>query len=154
MSFNVDFSSIRTVRVHKQQFDAIDNKANVVMLTCIEDGRVIPFNRADSEKDKIERLERNRKWSIETRISQGGKILRIGDKENVNEITLRHKGRDIKFECFIKPFPYAERLDLKEKDPVEIVFDDLTEVDALIDMLKRFKQESQKYIGVWKRSGN
>ena len=31
------------------------------MLTCIEDGRVIPFNRADSEKDKIERLERNRK---------------------------------------------------------------------------------------------
>lgn len=52
MSFNVDFSSIRTVRIHKQQFDAIDNKANVVMLTCIEDGRVIPFNRADNEKDK------------------------------------------------------------------------------------------------------
>ncbi|RHA87418.1 hypothetical protein [Roseburia inulinivorans] len=61
MSFSVDFSSIRTVRVHKQQFDAIDNKANVVMLTCIEDGRVIPFNRADNEKDKIERLEGNRK---------------------------------------------------------------------------------------------
>lgn len=36
----------------------------------------------------------------------------------------------------------------------EIVFDDLTEVDALIDMLKRFKQESQEYMGVWKRSGN
>lgn len=92
--------------------------------------------------------------SNEARISQGGKILKIGDKENVNAITLRHKGRDIKFECFIKPFPYAERLDLKEKAPVEIVFDDLTEVDALIDMLKRFKQESQEYIGVWKRSGN
>lgn len=28
MSFTVDFSSIRTVRVHKEQFDAIDNKAN------------------------------------------------------------------------------------------------------------------------------
>lgn len=77
--------------------------------------------------------------------------MKINGKENINEITLRHKGRDIKFECFIKPFPYAERLDLKEKDPVEIVFDDLTEVDALIDMLKRFKQESQEYIGVWKR---
>ena len=61
MSFSVDFSSIRTVRVHKQQFDAIDKKANVVMLTCIEDGRVIPFNRTDNEKDKIERLEGNRK---------------------------------------------------------------------------------------------
>lgn len=59
MSFTVDFSSIRTVRVHKEQFDAIDNKANVVMITCIEDGRVIPFNRADSEKDKIDRLNRN-----------------------------------------------------------------------------------------------
>lgn len=54
---------------------------------------------------------------------------------------------------FYQTIPYAERLDLKEKDPIEIVFDDLTEVDALIDMLKRFKQESQEYIGVWKRSG-
>ena len=65
--------------------------------------------------------------------------MKINDKENINEIILRHKGKDIKFNCFIKPFPYVERLDLKEKDPVEIVFDDLTEVDALIDMLKRFK---------------
>lgn len=79
--------------------------------------------------------------------------MKINNKENINEIILRHKGKDIKFNCFIKPFPYVERLDLKEKDPVEIVFDDLTEVDALIDMLKRFKQESQEYIGVWKRSG-
>lgn len=77
--------------------------------------------------------------------------MRIGDKENVNEITLRHKGRDIKFECFIKPFPYAERLDLEKRNRAEIVFDDLIEVDALIDMLKRFKQESQEYIGVWVR---
>lgn len=77
--------------------------------------------------------------------------MKINDKENINEIILRHKGKDVKFECFIEPFPYAERLDLKEKDPVEIVFDDLIEVDALIDMLKRFKQESQEYIGVWVR---
>lgn len=77
--------------------------------------------------------------------------MKINDKENINEIILRYKGKDVKFECFIKPFPYAERLDLKEKDPVEIVFDDLIEVDALIDMLKRFKQESQEYIGVWVR---
>lgn len=79
--------------------------------------------------------------------------MKINDRENINEIILRHKGKDVKFECFIKPFLYVERLDLKEKESVEIVFDDLTEVDALIDMLKRFKQESQEYIGVWKRSG-
>lgn len=52
MAFKVDFSSIRTVRVHKEQFEAIDKKANVVMITCIEDGRVIPFNRAGSKAEK------------------------------------------------------------------------------------------------------
>ena len=81
----------------------------------------------------------------------GGEILKICDKENVDEILLSHKGKNVKFECFIKPFPYSDRLDLAEKKPVEIVFDDLMEVEALIDMLKRFKQEIQEYIGVWKR---
>ena len=76
--------------------------------------------------------------------------MKINDKEDINEIIFHHKGKGVKFECFIKPFPYAERLDLKEKVPLEIVFDDLIEVNALIDMLKRFKQESQEYIGVWK----
>jgi len=77
--------------------------------------------------------------------------LKINDKKNINEIMLRHKGKDIKFNCFIKPFPYAERLDLEKRNSAEIVFDDLIEVDALIDMLKRFKRESQEYIGVWVR---
>lgn len=77
--------------------------------------------------------------------------MKINDKKNINEIMLRHKGKDIKFNCFIKPFPYAERLDLEKRNSAEIVFDDLIEVDALIDMLKRFKRESQEYIGVWVR---
>ena len=77
--------------------------------------------------------------------------MKICGKENVNEILLNHKGRNVKFECIIKPFPYAERLDLVEIKPVEIVFDDLMEVEALIDMLTRFKKEIQEYIGAWKR---
>lgn len=77
--------------------------------------------------------------------------MKINNKENINKIILRHKGKDVKFECFIKPFPYAERLDLEKRNRAEIVFDDLIEVDTLIDMLKRFKQESQEYIGVWVR---
>lgn len=77
--------------------------------------------------------------------------MKINGKKNINEIMLRHKGKDIKFNCFIKPFPYAERLDLEKRNSAEIVFDDLIEVDALIDMLKRFKRESQEYIGVWVR---
>lgn len=77
--------------------------------------------------------------------------MKINNKENINRIILRYKGKDIKFNCFIKPFPYAERLDLEKRNSAEIVFDDLIEVDALIDMLKRFKRESQEYIGVWVR---
>ena len=92
-----------------------------------------------------------RKKQNKFRILSGGEILKIENKENINEILLSHKGRNVKFECFIKPFPYSDRLDLAEKKPVEIVFDDLMEVEALIDMLKRFKQEIQEYIGVWKR---
>ena len=80
--------------------------------------------------------------------------MKINDKENINEITLCHKGKDIRFKCFVKPFSYAERLDLEKRNGAEIVFDDLTEVDALIDMLKRFKQESQEYIGIWERCKN
>ena len=77
--------------------------------------------------------------------------MKIENKENINEILLSHKGKNVKFECFIKPFPYADRLDLVERKPVEIVFDDLMEVEALIDMLTRFKKEIQEYIGAWKR---
>ena len=77
--------------------------------------------------------------------------MKICDKENVNEILLSHKGRNVKFKCFIKPFPYVDRLDLEERKTIEIIFDDLMEVDALIEMLTRFKKETQEYIGVWKR---
>lgn len=80
--------------------------------------------------------------------------MKIGDKENINKITLRHKGKDVKFKCFIKPFPYTERLDLEKRNGAEIIFDDLTEVDILIDILKRFKQQSQEYIGIWERCKN
>lgn len=47
MSFKVDFSGIRTVRVHKQQFNEIDKKAVAIILECKEAGRIITFNRAD-----------------------------------------------------------------------------------------------------------
>lgn len=50
MKSKLDFSSIRTVRVHKEQFDAIENKANTVIITCIEDGRCIAFSREDDGK--------------------------------------------------------------------------------------------------------
>ena len=42
---DVDCSSIRTVRVHKEQFDAIEKKADSVIITCIEDGRCVVFGK-------------------------------------------------------------------------------------------------------------
>ena len=78
-------------------------------------------------------------------------ILEIrGNINNVNEIILIHKGRNVKFNCFIKSFPYEPRLDLKESKRVEIVFNDLKEVDNMIEMLTRFRKECGEYIGEWK----
>lgn len=75
--------------------------------------------------------------------------MKIGNKENINEIILTHKGTKIKFGCSTKPFIQGKRLDATEIDPVEIVFDDLTEVESLINTLERFKQVTQEYIGFW-----
>ena len=44
----VDFSCIRTVKVHKDQFDAIDQNAKSIMLTCIEKGDAIVFERNET----------------------------------------------------------------------------------------------------------
>lgn len=58
MKSKLDFSSIRTVRVHKEQFDAIEKKANTVIITCIEDSRCIAFNRQEESKG-VEIIDRN-----------------------------------------------------------------------------------------------
>ena len=41
----LDCSNIRHVGVNKEQFDAIEKKADFVILSCIEDGRVLSFRR-------------------------------------------------------------------------------------------------------------
>ena len=79
------------------------------------------------------------------------KINRIGD---VSEIVLSHKGKNVKFACSVKPFPYAPRADLQKPNRMEIVFDDTLEISTLIAMLERFKQELADYIGYWKFEGS
>lgn len=60
MSFNVDFSTIKTVRVNKEQFDSINENAKCIILQCIEDGRVIGFNRAGIKAESaIDVYEKN-----------------------------------------------------------------------------------------------
>ena len=74
----------------------------------------------------------------------------VGNKDDINVITLIHKGKNFKFRCYPKPLPYMNRVDLEEDRESEIIFDDLREVDSLIDVLERFKKESFEYIGEWR----
>lgn len=78
----------------------------------------------------------------------------IGNEENVNIISLIHKGKDIKFQRISEPMPYMTPLNLEKDKRAEIVFNDLLEVDELISILKQFKEECGRYIGIWQRRVN
>lgn len=52
MSFKVDFSSIKNVKIHKEQFDNIDEEARSIIVECCEDGRVIAFNRVGFKEEQ------------------------------------------------------------------------------------------------------
>lgn len=45
----IDCNNIKQVRIHKQQFDSIEKKADYLILSCIENGRCIGFKR-ENEK--------------------------------------------------------------------------------------------------------
>lgn len=74
----------------------------------------------------------------------------IGNVEESNVITLIHKGKNMKFK-HISAIPYTPRIDLEEDKRAEIVFNDLLEVNELISMLERFREERSGYIGSWHR---
>ena len=48
-SIKIDCSNIKQVRIHKQQFDSIEQKADYLILSCIEDGRCIGFKRENGK---------------------------------------------------------------------------------------------------------
>lgn len=53
---SIHSNNIKTVRMHKQQFDSIDKKADYVILQCIEDGRVLEFERKDERENKNNKI--------------------------------------------------------------------------------------------------
>ncbi len=76
----------------------------------------------------------------------------VGNKEDINMITLIHKGKEVKFQCIPRQTPYMPRIDLERDKEAEIVFDDLLEVNELISMLERFRDECRGYIGHWNKT--
>lgn len=74
----------------------------------------------------------------------------IGNKENVNQITLTHRGINVRFNCFTKPLPYCDHIDISQPETIEIIFKDSYEIDSLIHILERFKKECSEYVGEWR----
>lgn len=64
----------------------------------------------------------------------------VGNKENVNQIRLAHKGLNVRFNCFMKPLPYCDNINMSQPEIIEITFKDSYEIDNLIHILEKFKK--------------
>lgn len=49
---NTYYNKVKTIRIHKQQFDSINKKADYIILQYIEDGRVLKYSRLDKRENK------------------------------------------------------------------------------------------------------
>lgn len=74
----------------------------------------------------------------------------VGNKENVNQIRLAHKGLNVRFNCFMKPLPYCDNINISQPEIIEITFKDSYEIDNLIHILEKFKKECSEHIGEWR----
>lgn len=52
----LDINNISHIRIHKEQFNEIENKGKYIMLSCAEDGRVLVFNR-NADLSPVSNLE-------------------------------------------------------------------------------------------------
>lgn len=69
--------------------------------------------------------------------------MKIDGKENVNVIQIEHRGFNLKFQK-INDVPFHtddNPLEIMPTDRVTIEFDDTLELDRLIHMLQRFRDE-------------
>ena len=73
---------------------------------------------------------------------EGGEVL---------QIRFRHKGKDIVFQNTVdKRAVYKEDIQELIKNKLEIEFDDICEMDAMIDMLIRAEEHLLGEMGKWK----
>ena len=74
------------------------------------------------------------------------------NKGSVNELELRLMSMDTKMTTYVlvsAPFGSPDR-DPDRYARSTIIFNDSREIDNLIEMLRRFKEENAAYIGYWK----
>lgn len=73
------------------------------------------------------------------------KIKGNGNRAKVIRIT--HKGANFNSRIFVSCSPFEDSLDVEKPEEVEIVFDDLYEVENMIDVLLEYKQSCRECIG-------
>lgn len=70
-----------------------------------------------------------------------------GNGNHVKVIRITHKGTNFNSITFVSYSPFADSLDVEKPEEVEIVFDDLYEVESMIDALLEYKQSCRERIG-------
>lgn len=79
--------------------------------------------------------------------------MKIENKDNVAVLRIRHEGYDAKWMCHVRPVEvFGVYQDLKPSEVACIEFADMKEVDTLIDILTRFKNDAESsVVGIWKK---
>ena len=72
-----------------------------------------------------------------------------GTGNKLDTIRVKHKGQDLNF-MHIIPSVYREDISIKPTEIGVIEFEDIREIDILIDTLKEFKRYCELNIGQWK----
>ena len=74
--------------------------------------------------------------------------MNINNGKDIDSLLFTHKGTNVKFKC-------TKRVEnhyfdtFYEEAKVGIAFDDMKEVDYLIEMLERFKEAVSQNVGTW-----
>lgn len=71
----------------------------------------------------------------------------------ISKIRLKHQGQDLNFDYIIfNPYLRSEsENEFNEINHAEIIFDDLCEVDNMILMLNKFREQCRDSIGEWRQ---
>lgn len=77
----------------------------------------------------------------------------IGNEEKINSITLSHKSAKVNLIKHAKPLPDENPNDFYAIKGARIVFDDLIEVDNMIQMLEYFRDICTGHLGEWDQEG-
>ena len=78
--------------------------------------------------------------------------MKINAYGNVSTIRFTHKGNQMNLEC-IQPCKFGDWVDVREPGSIAFFeFTDTVEIEYLIRMLQRFKQESENAMGRWQRT--